>query len=206
MTTCRDIVTLALRRARVVGIGRTPRASESDDAMTALQGYYDGLFAHGAFSALKQVYKAVDYTAGLNERIIADNATITIPDLINGIPPVDLSAIIVVTDTTQKNYVFSLGRWQVCDSLTLDSTAPLANRDQEGLACSLALEIAENYGTSVGPRVFEKATRFNSSLLKFAELAFERGVQFHTNQTWPFAAADNQDYRIDADGNFRVVG
>jgi hypothetical protein len=186
MTTCREIVTLALRRARIVGIGRTPRASESDDALTALQGYYDGLFAHGAFSSLEQIYKDVDYTAGVNERIIADNATITIPDLIDGVPPADLSAVIVITDTTQKNYVFSLGRWQVCDSLTLDNTAPLANRDKEGLACSLALEIAENYGASVTPRVFEKANRFNSSLLQWQNMTFERGVQFNTNETWSF--------------------
>lgn len=184
MTTCRDIVTTALRRARIVGLGRTPRASEAEDALGVLQGYYDSLFAHGPFSSLEQVYALVDYEAGMNERIIANNITITIPDTIDGAPPADLSAVIVITDTTQKNYIFSLGRWQVCDSLTLDSTAPLANRDKEGLACSLAVELAETYGQPIGARVFEKATRFNSSLLKFAQMQYDRGLFSQTSSTF----------------------
>ena len=176
MPTMRDIISTALRRIRVIGIGRTPRAAEIEDGLLVAQGYYEGLFAHGPFSALTDVYTTANYTAKENERIVADGATITIPDLIETRTPKDLSAVIVITDTTQKNYVFSLGRWQACDALTLDSEAPLANRDQEGLACALALEIAENYGTQAGPRVFEKASRFNSSLLQWADMSFPSGL------------------------------
>lgn len=176
MATCRDIVTTALQRARVVGLGRTPRPSEAVDGLFSLQGYYDGLFSNGPFSALEQVYKTVSYTAGMNERIIADGATITIPDTIDGSPPEDLSVVVVITDATQKNYVFSQGRWEICDNLTLDSDAPLSARDREGLACTLAVELAETYGTQVGPRTFEKASRFNSSIMRFADMTFDGGV------------------------------
>jgi hypothetical protein len=147
-----------------------------DDGLSVLQGYYDGLFSNGAFSALRQVYKAENYVAGLNERIIADGATITIPDLIDGMPPADLDVIVVITDAAQKNYVFSQGRWETADNLELDSVPPLAARNKEGLSCALAVEISETYGGGVGPRTSEKATRFNSSLMKLANQTFEPGL------------------------------
>lgn len=164
MTTCRDIVTLALRQARIVGIGRTPRASEAAEGMEALQSLYDRMFADGPLGPFTDVYATSNYTAKENERIIADNATVTIPDTIDdgGDPrtPKDLSAVIVVTDTTQKNYVFSLGRWQICDSLTLDSDAPLANRDKAGLAALLAVQFAEMFGASLPPETTRRGYKF----------------------------------------------
>lgn len=178
MATVQDIVTQALHRARIVPLGRDPKAKESANGLFALQGYYDGLFSYGQFSALKEVYATANYTAGENERIIADNATITIPDTIatdGGLrTPHDLSAIVVVTNTAQTNYIFSNGRWETCSALTLASTAPLSSRDAEGLACSLAMDLAETYGTSVGPRAMEKASRFQSGIMRFADMTFDR--------------------------------
>jgi hypothetical protein len=178
MATVRDIITTAMRRARIIGLGRAPKAAEADDGLVALQGYYDGLFAHGPFSALADVYTTENYTAKENERIVADGATITIPDTLEEgtRTPKDLSAVIVITDTTQRNYVFSLGRWEACDALTLDSEAPLSKRDKEGLACALAVDLAESYAQAVGPRVMEKASRFNSSLMQWADMSFPKGL------------------------------
>ena len=168
MTTCREIVTLALRQARIVGIGRTPRASEASEGLTALQSLYDSMFADGPLGPFTDVYATETYTAQENERIIADGVTITIPDTIieNGETrtPKDLTAVIVITDTTQKNYVFSLGRWQVCDALTLDSTAPLANRDVTGLAALLALQYSEMFGASLLPMTERRAYQFKAAL------------------------------------------
>lgn len=168
MTTCRDIVTLALRQARIVGIGRTPRASEAAEGMDALQALYDRMFADGPLGPFTDVYATSDYTAKENERIIADNATITIPDTFDDggelRTPKDLSAIIVVTDTTQKNYVFSLGRWQIADSLTLDSEAPLANRDRVGLAALLAVQFAEMFGAVLPPETTRRAYQFKGRI------------------------------------------
>lgn len=169
MTTCRDIVTLALRQARIVGIGRTPRASEATEGLAALQSLYDSMFADGPLGPFTDVYATEAYTAQENERIIADGVTITIPDTIveNGQTrtPKDLTAVIVITDTTQKNYVFSLGRWQVCDSLTLDSTAPLANRDEAGLAALLAMHYSEMFGAELPPMTARRAMDFRGKMV-----------------------------------------
>jgi hypothetical protein len=169
MTTCRDIVTLALRQARIVGIGRTPRAAESDEGMDALISLYNSMFSKGPLGPFTEVYATSDYTAKEDERIIADNATITIPDTIEVYgeadrTPKDLSAVVVVTGTARKQYVFSLGRWEVAHDLTLDSTAPLAERDKAGLAALLALEYAEMFGAQVPPATMQRAMRFKGEL------------------------------------------
>ena len=52
--------------------------------------------------------------------------------------------------------------------LTLDSEAPLASRDWEGLASALADYLVEGFGGSIGPKTELRAARFVSSLsLKF---------------------------------------
>lgn len=168
MTTCRDIITLALRQARVVGVGRAPRAVEAQEGLVALQSMYDKMFADGLLGPFKEVYATADYTAGENERIIADNATITIPDNIEDggevRTPKDLSAVVVVTDIARRHYVFSLGRWERADSLALDSAAPLAQRGASGLAAALALEYAEMFGASLLPATTRAALRFKGAL------------------------------------------
>jgi len=169
MTTCRDIVTLALRQARVVGVGRTPRANEAAEGMAALQSLYDSMFSHGPLGPFTEVYATEDYTANEDERIIADNATITIPDSIEVYgedprTPTDLAAIVVITDTTRNQYVFNLGRWEVCHDLTLDSVAPLAERDKTGLAALLAKEYAEMFGAQLPGATMLRALRFMGDL------------------------------------------
>ena len=169
MTTCRDIITLALRQARIVGIGRTPRANEAEEGMAALQSLYDSMFSHGPLGPFTEVYATEDYTAGEDERIIADNATITIPDTIDVYgetprTPTDLAAVVVITDTTRLQYVFSLGRWEVCHGLTLDDTAPLAERDKTGFAALLAKEYAEMFGAQLPGATMLRGMRFMGDL------------------------------------------
>lgn len=168
MTTCRTIITRALQLARVVGISRDPRASESDLGMEVLQGMYDGMFAGSMFGRLEDYYATENYTAEENQRIIADNATITIPDVINDDgtdrTPRDLSAIAIVTDTDEINYVFSGGRWELASNLTLDSTAPLATRDAIGLASLLAIDLAAAFGKEPPPAVRRRGIAFRGSV------------------------------------------
>lgn len=173
MTTCRDIVTLALRQARIVGIGRTPRAAEADEGLSALQSLYDSMFADGPLGPFTDVYATANYTAKENERIIADNATIIIPDTItlDGVvrTPKDLTAVVVITNTTKLQYVFSLGRWEIAHALTLDADAPLALRDKTGLAALLAVQYAEMYGAELPPATAQRGMRFKGNLsAKFA--------------------------------------
>lgn len=168
MTTCRDIVTLALRQARIVGIGRTPRASEAAEGMEALQALYDSMFSDGPLGPFTDVYKTENYTANENERVIADNITVTIPDTFDDEgetrAPKDLSAIVVLTSTGANNYVFSLGEWQVCNNLALDDAAPLANRDKAGLAALLAVQFAEMFGATLPPETTRRAYKFKGRI------------------------------------------
>jgi hypothetical protein len=169
MTTVREVITLGLQLARVIPLGRDPKANESEAGLTILQGLYDSMFADGQFSALTDVYATSDYTAKENERIIADSATISIPDTIEveadtARTPRDLSAIVVITDVAELHYVFSGGRWEICHGLTLDSDAPLATRGKDGLAALLALYFAEAFGTQLGPMWTRRANQFRGSL------------------------------------------
>ena len=166
-TTCRDIITLGLQLARIVPLGREPKAKESTTGLVILQGMYDSMFADGQFSKLTDVYATANYTAKENERIIADNATITIPDTtdVDGPrTPRDLSAIVVITNLTELHYVFSGGRWETAHALTLDSVAPLASRGSDGLAALLAIYYAEAFGGALGPMWTRRGHQFRGSL------------------------------------------
>jgi len=179
MATVRDIVTQALQDTGVVGIGRTPRASEAQYGLEKLQSFYDELFSNGQFSALADVYATADYTAQENERIIADNATITIPDTITDgsetRTPNDLSVVVVITDTAQQNYVFSNGAWEGCHALTLDSPAPLSSRSRDGLAATLATRMTA-FRVPIMPEIAAKATRFESSITRMAPMTFDAAL------------------------------
>lgn len=168
MTTCRTIITRSLQLARVVGIGRDPRATESDLGLEVLQGMYDAMFADGMFGRLTDYYATANYTAEEGQRIIADGATITVPDVItnDGDPrtPRDLAAIAIITDTDELNYVFSGGRWELASNLTLDSTAPLATRDTIGLASLLAIELGATFGKEPLPATIRRGLSFKGSV------------------------------------------
>lgn len=169
MTTVREIITLGLQLARVIPLGRDPKAKESEAGLTILQGMFDSMFADGQFSSLTDVYVNFAYTAKENERIRADGVTVTKPALIDvegttQRTPRDLSAIVVITNAGQENYVFTDGAWIACHGLTLDSVAPLATRGKDGLAALLAMYFAEAFGTQLGPMWTRRGNQFRGSL------------------------------------------
>jgi len=170
MVTCRDIITRALQQGRIVPLGRDPSSKEAEAGMSALQGLYEGWISSGLFGRLKDVYESQDYTAGVGERIFADDAVITLPDTIevDGVDdvPRDLGAV-SINDGTWRHWLWD-GVWTEITGLTLDSEAPLASRDREGLASALADYLVEGFGGSIGPKTELRAARFVSSLsLKF---------------------------------------
>lgn len=168
MTTCRDIITLGLQLGRVVGVGRTPRASEAATGLEVLQGMYDGMVANGMFGRLTDVFKDVNYTAKEGERITADNCTITIPDTITDDgderAPRDLACVSVVTDGAVTNVVHSGGQWEVLSALVLDDRAPFATRDKAGLAALFALYYVEAFGGQLSQMWTRRALQFQGSL------------------------------------------
>jgi hypothetical protein len=164
MATCRDIITGALRMVGVISIGRDPRASEASDAMIALQSLYDGWFFSGMFGRLNDIYASTNMTALEGQRITAENAQILIPSKFEGRAPYDLSAITVITEQGQFNFVHSGGKWETCSGLELGSYAPLSSRGQRGLSSVLAASLCEDYGAIIGPMQMREAAGFRTSL------------------------------------------
>lgn len=167
-TTCREIITLGLQLARVIPLGKDPKAKESEAGLTIMQGMYDSMVTSGMFGRLTDVYKDTDCTAREGERITADSVTVTIPATITDDgderAPRDLACVSVVTDGVLTNVVHSGGTWEVLTDLTLDSTAPFASRGKDGLAALLALYFAEAFGTQLGPAFTRRANEFRGSL------------------------------------------
>lgn len=58
MTTTLDIIARALRVCRVLGAGRTPKAQDAADGLTAMQGLVDHLAGYGASHPYDDVYKS----------------------------------------------------------------------------------------------------------------------------------------------------
>lgn len=166
MVTCRTIITRALQQATIVPLGRDPTSKEAEAGLSALAGMYEGWVSGSMFGRLKDVYESQDYTANVGERIFADDATITLPDTIevDGVDtiPHDLGAV-SINDGTWRHWIWD-GQWTEITGLTLDSDAPLASRDREGLAACLAGYLAEGFGGQIGPFTQRRAARFESSL------------------------------------------
>lgn len=181
MPTCRDIITRALQQATIVPLRGTPTAAEADAGLSALIGMYEGWVSDGMFGRLKDVYKTEDYTAEEGQRIYSTGGTVTLPLTIDSGPderaPYDLSAI-SIHDGEWHHWLWD-GAWIELTGLTLDSDAPLASRDREGLSSALAAYLAEGFGGSVGPKTELRGARFlNSISLKFGSTQAARETDY----------------------------
>lgn len=165
MTTCRDIVTRALRMAGIVGKGREPKARELDDGMFALQGLFDGWFAGGMFGRLTDYYAEGGYEAEVGQRVFYTGTAPTLPELVDSVhPPRDLAAIEFNNASGRGAHIWDRSGWVRIDALDADDDAPLALRGAEGLAACLAASIAEEYGAPLTASVVSKASNFRTNL------------------------------------------
>ena len=171
MPTCRDIITRALRKAKVYAAGETPSADDINDGLDELKNLYEQWGSNGMFGRLADVLADDDYEASPNERITAtDSAVITIPTVFEDggedYPPYD-TAFIEVVDTvavTVQRYIYENGAWVELSNLSLDDEAPLAGKGQGGLSACLAVAYAEEFGATVGPGVQRQAASFTTGL------------------------------------------
>lgn len=175
MATCNDIITRALRKLRVIGAGEDPTSDEAADGLTVLQSMYLGWVDNGVFGRLEPVITSVALTAEENQRIRKDAAvTVTIPTTIEDEDtgedraPRDLAIVDVVTasDGTRQVSVYDAlkGSWVRLDGLALTDTAPLATRGEDGLACLLAVLLADEFGGNVGPITAKLGANFLAQL------------------------------------------
>jgi hypothetical protein len=180
MPTMRQVGTATLRKLGIVHEGHTaPDAYHMNVFMEVASSLYLETLSRGLYGRLTPVMIEADYTAGENERIVnlTDTpVTITFPETITPDDdeerlPLDLSVVQVANndaDTDEPSlsvYETPMGGWISASALTLDSYAPFSCRGLHGLACWIALRMAdEGYAAELSPVVLSEARRFHGSL------------------------------------------
>ena len=171
MPTCGDIITRAIRKARVYAAGETPSDEDMNDGLDELLNLYEQWGSNGMFGRLADVSTNDDYEASPNERVtITGGGTVTIPTEIaddgTEYPPYD-TAFVEVVDVDAglvTRYLYENGAWVELSNLDLTDEAPLAGKGRSGLAACLALAYAEEFGAEVGPGVARQAASFKTGL------------------------------------------
>jgi hypothetical protein len=147
MATCLDIITNAMKLARIISPGETPDADEATDGMSCLQSLYDGWRIGGMFGRLEDVYLTADDTAKEGKRYYVA-AGVTLTDATNAITdecgntrqPRDLTMYeALLSDGTHSAKLYDRTGWVNLLSLAETDTAPLSSRGEMGLGACLAL-------------------------------------------------------------------
>jgi len=182
-----------MRRLGVLAGGQLPRDTESADALESLKGIYRRLISEGVCGPLKDVAPTTaNYKAGENERIYRNSITTTSIDFPDQVSdgcggyrlPRDASVISITDEfsNTTLDYIYEAGTrtWVPLDGLTLTSPALFARRDPNGLACMLAIELADEYGQQPSEIIARNAARWQMTLTYnwAQEDAPTRGVYF----------------------------
>ena len=146
MATCGEIVTYAMQMARVLGLGKEPKAAESQAGMIALQSLYDQWRTGGMFGTLEDVYLDEDDVAEEGKRYrLASGVTLTaatsdyVDECNQTREPRDLALYEVVTSAgLQTARLYDRIEWVDLLGLELTDEAPLSGRNAYGLAACLA--------------------------------------------------------------------
>lgn len=177
-STCLDVVTSALKLARVLGSGGVPKAAEAADGLACLQSLYDGFVADGMFGRLEDVYLTADDTAQEGKRYrLASGVTLTEPTTISAEDSADGTeravrdlALYEKVDSAGNRTVRLYDRTQWVNLLDLasETVAPLSSRGAMGLAACLATSgaFAAMFGdtATMNPDVRAMSNRFRASL------------------------------------------
>ncbi len=165
--TCSDIISRALRLARVVALGDEPTADEEAEGLIVLKSIYQRL-ADTSLATSEELYEADDYTADEGDRVYCLGA-VTLPSTIeDGTTrrPADLAAVQYNENDGDgwQTWISDKGDWVRIDDLTDDDAAPFATRNQEGLSALVASELAPTFGKELSPADMGKARRFQSQM------------------------------------------
>lgn len=190
MATCLDIVTDALKLARILSSGGVPSAPEGEDGMNALQSFYDGLVFGGMFGELEDVYLDEDDTALEGKRYfvptgytLTDATSVYTTDLNVTRQPRDLALYEVLTEAgTRSVKLYDRSEWVELTGLELSDTAPLSKRGRFGLAAALAISpaFAAMFGdtATLNPDVRRAGAMFVGRLMSPASTQDRAGVEY----------------------------
>jgi hypothetical protein len=146
MATCLDIITYAMRQAKILSPGKSPKANEAEEGLVALQALYDQWRTGGMFGTLEDVYLDGDDTAEEGKRyyipsgFTLTDATSEYLDSTGTVrQPRDLSLYETLNSTgTQTAKLYDRTQWVSLLGLALTDDAPLSSRNAYGLAACLA--------------------------------------------------------------------
>lgn len=190
MQTCSKVIKRALVRLGVVGVQRTPSDAQAAAGLEALRSFYSHLVTSGALGRATPVRVTEDYTACERDWIsyeTADAVTVTIPgdfevccstaydtERFCGCAtnystiraPKDLTFVGFTDGVSTAIWLYDMydGLWTSVQALALTDNAPLSTRDYEGLACALAMDMADDYGVEPGALTMRRAAAFRASL------------------------------------------
>ncbi len=176
--TCLDVITSALKLARVLASGAQPSAAEGEDGLACLQSLYDEFVAEGVFGRLTDSYLTADDTVKEGYRyLLASGVTLTEPTTISaedapdGIErqPRDMAIYESLTSTGSRTVrLYDRTGWVDLLDLALSDLAPLAGRGLIGLAATLATSGAfcAMFGdtAAMNPDVRAASNRFRTAL------------------------------------------
>jgi hypothetical protein len=173
MATCLDIISSAMRLSGILGLGKEPKAAESEHGLACLQSLYDS-WVQTMFGRLEDVYLTSDDTAEEGKRYYVPSG-ITLTDAsseyLDGSgdtrQPRDLSLYEVLeSDGTRRVKLYDRTEWVDLLDLGLSDIAPLSGRNEMGLAACLATHgaFAAAFGAEPSERVGVLAATFLAGL------------------------------------------
>lgn len=143
-----DTLNRAIRMTGARPLGDTPSAEEMEVALDAFQNMALTLLPA---TQITDVLISADYTAGENERITADDetVTVTIPDTItdtrtNTERAPRNGALVEICGTSPAKYIYvaELASWKALTGLTLVGDQPFGPSQEEAVAAMVAVRIA----------------------------------------------------------------
>lgn len=175
--TCRDVITLAMKKLGVLRSGGEPKAADAADALASLQSFYFECITQGTFGRVTSIIATADLTAYPGQHINNTDSgtiTVTLPTTsewwwTDPVPPADLSVIrsTDLSDTRLTHfYDGQTQRWVSIETLALEDEAPLSSRGYDGLASVLAVRLVDLFGDSLlSARTMKSANSFMLALV-----------------------------------------
>jgi hypothetical protein len=160
VSTCLEIITYAMRQCRILGMGKDPKAAESEEGMIALQSMYDEWRTGGMFGTLEDIYLTSDDTAEEGKRYYTAGYTLTAPTSVyvdsfgDTRQPRDIAVYETFDGSTQTAKIYDRTEWVDLLGLVTTDVAPLSGRNAYGLAACLATSggFVSAFGAEPGPR------------------------------------------------------
>lgn len=131
---CRDLISLALKKHKIVSPGENPTDGESTDGLSVLQTIVDEIYV-----GWTDVDVSADYTAKPDERVhVTGSVTVTLPTEEENGDPLRTGAKVMVIASATTLSVWRDGEWITASGLTLDSTVPFEDQLTNVAADALA--------------------------------------------------------------------